>query len=550
MRDYTQHVGACHRQSLGQHFTHPDVAGFMTGWVLASGKQSLFDPAFGLGVFREVIPRDSPVTFSACEVDSRIIEFWERKTGECSGFVTVEDYLHSWGRHHANIVCNPPYMRFQKFLQRDGVFREFQQHLGIRLPGYTNIASAFLLKSLSELRAPGRMAYIMPLEFLNTGYGVLVKAKLIESGHLFAVLRFDCEKDIFPDTTTSVGIILYDKAVRHPSVRFYSVQSIAQLERFDDLEPVSDVPLEKLDVQAKWLPLFQKREYTVDPTCTTTLDAFGRFSRGIATGANEFFVLRPSVAKANGLDSTADCVPCITKSAQLHRPVFETADYDELSHADHPVLLFSINGTQSKKAKQYIQFGERRGFHDRFLTKHRTPWYKTEQRAPSPLWLGVFSRGGYKIIFNTSPARHLTCFHGFQPNARGREYVEHLFLYLLSRTGRAIVSRSMRRYGDSLDKFEPNDVNGALVPSPEFFASIPAEKIPAAMKTVKETGQLPQWAEDLFAPLTVPGNMTHRMTTPRSNTANSERGHHAWEYNQTLAGIMHGKATTPTPQHR
>jgi len=107
----------------------------------------------------------------------------------------------------------------------------------------------------------------------------------------------------------------------------------------------------------------------------------------------------------------------------------------------------------------------------------------------------------------------------------------------------------MRRYGASLDKFEPNDVNGALVPSQQFLASISAEKISGAMKTVKETGQLPQWAEDLFAPLTVPGNMTHRMTTPRSDTANSERGRHAWEYNQTLAGIMHGKATPPA-QHR
>ncbi len=510
MREYTQHIGANHRQSLGQYFTHPDVARFMTGWVLDSGKPSLFDPAFGLGVFREVIPQDSRVAFSACEVDSRIIEFWERKTGERSGFITVEDYLHSWGRHHANIVCNPPYMRFQKFLQRDSVFREFQQHLGIRLPGSTNIASAFLLKSLSELRAQGRMAYIMPLEFLHTGYGSLVKKILIESGHLFAVLRLDCEKDIFPDTTTSVGIILYDKAVRHSSVRFYAVQSITQLERFDDLEPVSDVPLAELDAQSKWLPLFQKREHTVDPTRTTTLDAFGRFSRGIATGANEFFVLRPSVAKAKGLNSTAECVPCITRSAQLRRPVFETADYDELSHADHPVLLFSINGTLSKKAKQYIRFGEHRGLHDRFLTKHRTPWYKTEQRAPSPLWLGVFSRGGYKIIFNTSQARHLTCFHGFQPNARGREYVECLFLYLLSRTGRAIVSRSMRRYGDALDKFEPNDVNGALVPSPDFFASLHAEKIAGAMKTVKETGQLPQWAEDFFMPLQCRTGIVHR----------------------------------------
>ena len=321
MLEYARHIGDSHRKSFGQYFTHPDVAEFMTRWVLDSGKTSLFDPAFGLGAFRATIPQDSHAKFSACEVDSKIIEFWKQKTGERSEFIAVEDYLLSWGRSHANIVCNPPYMRFQKFLNRDIVFREFRRHVGIKISGYTNTASAFLLKSLSELRASGRLAYIMPLEFLNTGYGSLVKEKLIESGHLFAILSFDCEKDIFPDAITSVGIILYDKAVRYTSVRFYVVESITQLKIFDDLEPVSDVPFEKLDSQSKWLPLFQKQGCTVDPTNTTTLDSFGRFSRGIATGANEFFVLRPSVAKEKGLNRESECIPCVTKSSQLHRPV-------------------------------------------------------------------------------------------------------------------------------------------------------------------------------------------------------------------------------------
>ena len=502
--DYIQHVGDAHRKFFGQYFTHPDVAGFMTRWVLRSGKKSLFDPAFGLGAFREAVPQDSQITFSACEADPKIIAFWERHTGKRSGFITAEDYLRSWGGTHDNIVCNPPYMRFQKFLNRHIVLQEFQQRLGIRLSGYTNTASAFLLKSLAELRASGRLAYIMPLEFLNTGYGSLVKEKLIAAGHLFAMLRFDCEKEIFPDATTSVGLILYDNAVRHASVKFYAVTALTQLARFDEMKPVADVPVAELHSRAKWLPRFQQQAYAADPVNMTTLNSFGRFSRGIATGANEFFVLRPSTAQAQGLDRASECVPCITRSAQIRKPVFEAADYEALSDADHPVLLFSANGAHSHEAERYIRFGERRGFNDRFLTKHRNPWYKTEQRTPAPLLLGVFSRGGYKIIFNKSHARHLTCFHGFQPNRLGCGYIAHLFLYLASRTGRAILSRSMRTYGAALDKFEPNDVNGAAVPSQTFFASMSAENVSEAVKAINETGQVPQWAEDLFASLHIP----------------------------------------------
>lgn len=503
MLEYLRHVGDAHRKAFGQFFTHPDVASFMTRWVLSSGKKNLFDPAFGLGAFRKAIPEDSDIEFSACEIDPAIVEFWKRKTGEDPDFIIAEDYLKVWGGNHSNIVCNPPYMRFQKFSNRNTVFREFQHHLGIRLSGYTNIASAFLLKSLSELDAAGKMAYIMPLEFLNTGYGVLIKKKLVESGHLFAILRFDCEKNVFPDATTSVGIILYDKTAYCSSVKFYVLESIENLLSFNEIEPISTVPLTKLNPEAKWLPLFQQGKIEADGAHTTALGSYGRFRRGIATGANEFFVLRPSAAKEKGIDAESECMPCITKSSQIQKTVFDDSDYKDLFDSDRPVLLFSVCGKHSRQAGRYIQLGESRGFNRRFLTRNRKPWYKTEKRNPAALLLGVFSRGGYKVILNKSSALNLTCFHGFQPNLFGRRYVEHLFLYLSSGTGREIISLSRRKYGDSLDKFEPNDLNDALAPSPDFFASMPAKQVSEAVKIMGKTGKLPQWAEDFFAPLKI-----------------------------------------------
>ena len=76
----------------------------------------------------------------------------------------------------------------------------------------------------------GRLAYIMPLEFLNTGYGAIVKKRLIESGHLVSIINLKCEKDIFPDAITSVGIILYDACCRYSHVDFHIADSISSLE--------------------------------------------------------------------------------------------------------------------------------------------------------------------------------------------------------------------------------------------------------------------------------------------------------------------------------
>ena len=450
---YLDSVGDAHRKAVGQFFTPPQVADFMVRWVLRSGVKGIHDPGFGLGAFLDAVPKEAYSTFTGSEIDSRVLDYWKghASSDACGVSVRQEDYLLSWGRKFGNIVCNPPYMRFQKFLNRKAVFQEFEERLNIRLSGYINTASAFLLKSLSELRTGGRLAYITPLEFLNTGYGKLVKQKLIADAHLAAIISLDCERDVFPDATTSVGIILYDLEQRFSSVKFFKVKSIGSLGAILGSKPTAKVPHSQLVPEDNWLLYFDDSPIVVDHAKAVPLAHYGRFSRGIATGANKFFALKPSKAKELGL-TELEAVPSITKSMQISAPIFTDADYADLVRRDERVLLFNANGQISDSASAYIRYGELKGFNQGFITKSRNPWYKMEKRSPSPLLLGVFSRGGYKVVRNKASVLNLTCFHGFQPNIWGEKYIDHLFLYLQS-AGREISSLSMRRYGDALDKF-------------------------------------------------------------------------------------------------
>lgn len=499
---YDKKVGSSHRKAFGQFFTPPAIAKFMVDWVLQSGATRLYDPAFGLGAFYEASLDTHPkINFTASEIDTRIIDFWQTQNEDTS-FIKIEDYLLSWGGRHKNIVCNPPYMRFQKFLNRDEVCNGFKRELSFELSGYTNTASAFLLKSISEMDGSGRLAYIMPLEFLNSGYGAFVKERLIRSGHLVSIISFNCEKDIFLDATTSVGIVLYDSKEKYSSVSFYSINSIDELQNFSRISPTRIVPTCDLDPYNKWLPYFQLTEVIVNSPLMVTLDYYGRFSRGIATGANEYFLLKPTLAKERNLGES-ECIPCISKSSQVQKMIFKQADLDELLKNNSSVLLFSVNGNHTESAEKYIQYGVANKFNERFLTKNRIPWYKTEKRDPAPLLLGVFSRGGYKIILNQSKALNLTCFHGFQPNIFGVDHVKRLFLYFLSKTGRKIISLAMRKYGDDLDKFEPNDLNGGLVPSSIFLQGLSEKMVQEALCFVDKTDQLPEEIEIFFEPLII-----------------------------------------------
>ena len=296
---YTAAVGIDYRREHGQFFTPFDVAVFMCRWVMASGIKEVFDPAFGLGAFFYAAQSvDSSVMFRASDNDKQILDFfWRTSQQSLSLSVVNEDYLSRWNRGYKAIVCNPPYMRFQLFANRDALFSSFEAHLNCRLSGYTNIASAFLIKSLSELLPLGRIAYIMPLEFLNTGYGKVVKERLLHKGLLKALIQINPEKDVFPDATTSVGIVLVANDGIHTPVKFYTVSEISSLSSLWETSPVREVPCDELKPGDKWLKHFDERHSNFQTRDLVTVDTYGSFSRGIATGANEFFALSRSEAE-------------------------------------------------------------------------------------------------------------------------------------------------------------------------------------------------------------------------------------------------------------
>ncbi len=513
---YTSSVGMAHRRDYGQFFTPFDVAVFMCRWAVSHGAKEIYDPSFGLGAFFTAAKSIDPlVSFRASEVDQRILDFYFQTNGSSPALhIARENYLSAWNQSHSAIVCNPPYMRFQLFSNRDVVFSSFKQHLQCSLSGYTNIASAFLIKSLSELLPSGRLAYIMPLEFLNTGYGKAIKSRLITNGLLKALIRINPEKDVFPDATTSVGIILVAKDGTASPVKFYTAPNLSCLSYLLETNPTRELSSHDLKPEDKWLKHFDERHSNFKSRNLVTIDTYGAFNRGIATGANEFFAMSRSDAKRYHLPH-ATFLRCITKSAQVKKSIFTEQDMNALEAGDFPVLLLNVNGAVSGVVADYLKYGEECGYHERYLTKVRTPWYKLEKRTPAPLLFGVFSRERFKVIRNLSTAVNLTCFHGFYPNLFGKGIIDVLFLYFQSRSARRLLELNMRRYGDSLDKFEPNDLNQALAPSLDWFSRLSQDAVAKALEACRQGNPLPAYIDEMFDKLILEAEQQH----PEEGTA-------------------------------
>lgn len=497
--DYIESVGNEHRKRYGQYFTPLPIARFMLNWLMQDKKDiDVFDPAFGLGAFFDDCPEGTH--FSGMEVDAKVLDYYRLHISTvCSSCIVQGDYLLQFGKKYSNIICNPPYLKFHKFEQKEKVLEEFERHFGIKLSGYTNIASAFLVKSMFELAEGGRLAYIMPSEFFNAGYGRQVKELFIQKRQLVNVIRIECEQDAFPDATTSLCILLFDSSHCHDAISFYSISELAELEKVLDTLG-SCIPYKELRADKKWGVYFESNVQSFSERHLVELSSYGHFARGIATGANDFFVLKKSEIGRLAL-CPDDYTPCITKSAQIKKPIFTEEDFHTLSDIDAPVYLFNVGEKHSAQADNYIRYGEERGMNNGYLTQNRTPWYKMERRDPAPIMLNVFSREGYKVIRNTSNVQSLTSFHCFYPNLFGRHRIDVLFLYLLSNVGHLILSSSMRKYGNNLNKFEPNDLNKAFVPSEDYLDNIPVACIHELMRRVAAGDDVMDEIDSLFKPL-------------------------------------------------
>lgn len=448
-----------HRKKYAQFFTPEKIAEFMCCWIL-QGKQKtrVLEPAYGLGIFSRVLAKNTTISTDAYEIDGLIFAnaFANRPKGVD---LKNEDYFTcDWNAKYDAIVCNPPYLKFHDY-DNAAYIQDVNNHIGTNLNGFTNLYTLFLLKSIFQLQEGGRLAYIIPSEFLNSDYGVEVKRALIQSNTLQHIVVVDFTECAFDDALTTACILLCERSTKSSSVRFSLVNDIEKLNSC--LKEYVEYNTSELDANIKW-----KSYYEGSNSCKyknlVSFSKFAHVTRGIATGANEYFTFKPS--KVDGYDIPEECLmPCICKAVDAPQIFFTQNEFTKLLNRDKVVYLFNGSAAPNNtKVLRYIHLGEEYGINKRYLTASRSPWYAIENRPPAPIWVSVFNRNGLRFIRNEANTYNLTTFHCVYPKNIGVD-VDVLFAYLITDVAKEIFLDNSRQYGNGLVKFEPNDLNNGMV---------------------------------------------------------------------------------------
>lgn len=471
---YSKQVTKEHRKRFAQFFTPRRIADIMAEWLIGCEKLgSVLEPAFGLGIFtRALIEKQCSAKILGYEIDDVILNEAKAIFAENDRIeIRNQDYIYSnWEDRYDGIICNPPYFKFQDY-DNLGATAEVKKHLLLDFSGFTNLYAYFLIKSVFQLKEGGRCAYIIPSEFMNSDYGVQIKDYLLKSKRLRHVIVFNFEEQLFNDAITTSAIFLCANDDHSGSISFTNVSNASELDRIEELiSCYPEIPsycktfgTSSMKSSVKWKSYYQPLNQS-SFNHLVPFSTFAKVSRGIATGANDFFKFNLSKARKYGIPEE-NLKPCICHCVDVAGSFFSRTDFDALRDKDKYVFIFDGEGSRCPAVLNYIKKGEEDKCNEKFLTKNRTPWYSLEKRAPAPIWVSVFSRNKLNFIRNTSDATCLTTFHCIYPRESlfGSISIELLFAYLISNTARLIFLDNGREYGNGLNKFEPNDLNKGMM---------------------------------------------------------------------------------------
>lgn len=471
---FCESIGTDHRRRFAQFFTPPPVAQLMVEMLDPQPGARLLDPACGPGVLIEQVALKQPdARITAIDIDATALDCMAASTIRSSvGVPLLVDFL-SWDSDATfdGVIANPPYLKYQQFDCAPEVYARLSAVAGEPVSKFSNLYLLFLLEAYRRLVPGGRAVFIVPGEWANANFGEPFKRFLAREGCLRALIYFSHSQEMFDDAMTTASIVDLRKPATgqrgsesfrslyvHDAASIDSVRDALRSGLSNDQVGAATFQAQHMAQEKKWD--FLLRHPDALHASTSGWRALGDWCssrRGIATGANDYFHLRPSRAEGLGLQST-NLLPCVGGARHVRGAAFDATDYDALHAADQPCLLWTLKQAPSATELDYVGVGETRGLPQRYLLSKRRPWYSMERANPAPIWVGVFGRGGLRVIRNRSGVAQLTTYHGLTPRNSDPLLADALVVALHSTIAVKAIERARRVFGAGLEKVEPADL--------------------------------------------------------------------------------------------
>ena len=396
-------------------------------------------------------------------------------------------------RGRFNLLCtNPPYVRHHHLgaMQKEILQARVERELGIRASGLTGLYVYFVLLSHNVIEEGGIACWLIPSEFMSVNYGEALRRYLTTRVTLLDIFQFDPEAVQFDDALVSSCVVTYRKAIPLANHKF----DFRYGGSFVESSSVDRIGIEGLNAHAKWRFRSPGNE-TATGLAAFVVGDFFEVRRGIATGANDFFLMTVNEAAERHFPKQF-LRPVLTSPRYLTSDIVE-ADENGIPMIAERRFLLDCNEPPEDVARNhpklwaYLEEGRSSGIADGYLCQSRGTWYYQERRPPALFLVSYMGRSTvgrerpFRFFLNRSRAIATNGFLNLYPRPAvaaaiksSPERAEALLTLLNSIPGEVAI-RNGRSYGGGLHKMEPREL-----------LSLPLPQIPEWLRCEAKAAQL------------------------------------------------------------
>jgi adenine-specific DNA-methyltransferase len=452
------------RRELGQFLTPLPIVKVMVDWVKRKNPGQVVDAGCGTGRFAIAAARQMPsariIAVDSDPVATLLCRAYVQRFRLDNVEVRCADFLADalpLDESRAAFIGNPPYVRHHRLpwaVKQWGA--RASERLGVPFSKLAGLHAYFFLATALRARAGDVGCYITSAEWLDVRYGKNLRELLRENLGVISISVLAESAAAFDDAMTTAAVTCFEVGRKPNGVRFSVVPKFRFAQGPADAATVApDALLGRWGLLLRDLPRAESRRGWL------RLGDLASVHRGIATGANEYFVMTRAQADGLGL---ASCVkPVITAGEQ----VLNAGGSVETSGAKVllalPRDLDKLPPKVRDAARRYLAKGEKAGIPDRYLCSHRRPWWWLGDAEAPPIVASYMARRPPAFALNPDGALILNIAHGVFPREPMTASQLSTLVKALNRAAPTFVGNG-RRYQGGLEKFEPREMEDLRFP--------------------------------------------------------------------------------------
>ena len=475
------------QKEAGAYYTPDHVADSLLHWAIRSEQDRLLDPSCGDGRF--IAGHRNSVGIEQDDLAAQLA------VARAPGALVHQGDFFSWAANTIDrFECaagNPPFIRYQTFTgEVRARANELCERVGACFSGLASSWAPFLVATATLLRPGGRMAFVVPAEIGHAPYSAPLLEYLTSN---FGVVQIVAVRDkLFPDLSEDCWLLYADGYGRQTSeIRFTAQDSFTRA--WSPPQHFARIPVDQ------WRTTWKNRlrpfilgsgvrelyRCTVEEEGTRRFGDLASIGIGYVTGANDFFHLRPSVARTLKIPNDL-LKPTVRKGSVLPRSRLTHSTVSKWLEDDEQMLLLRLPkvGRVPASVGRYLDSAAGHAARETYKCRVREPWFSVPDVHVPDFFLSYMSGLEPSLVRNEADCTCTNSVHGVRLKAGAKA------AGLLKAWDSDFVRLSCELEGHPLGggmlKLEPREATSIAIPASSAVDRLNGPAISDALSTLRQ----------------------------------------------------------------